>query len=165
MPRTSRNASSIDSPSTSGVASRTPRTSPCWPRCTPPSEGRRRSRGGRVDARASRPSPFGCRTPWPRSSPRARRLPRRSQDDPGGVRRPAARPTRRTSRRRRAGWSPPYEHMFARRHGGRQVSRRGSARRRQPRSRVARRGGNATGVSRRSRCGIGKTLLITGFFP
>ncbi len=56
---------------------RTRRTSRGSPRCTPRGAAGRRSRRGRAGAPAARPSPCGCRTPSPRSSPRARRRRRR----------------------------------------------------------------------------------------
>ena len=73
-PRTSRNASSIESPSTSGVVSSNTavhRLARLGVRGHPrPDHDRLRTEPARL---TRRPSPSGCRTPSPRSSPRARR--------------------------------------------------------------------------------------------
>ena len=75
IPRTSRNASSIDSPSTSGVVSpNTPNTARSPP-SRPSSAARPRRPAGTGAGPALRSWPCGCRTPWPRSSPPARPTP------------------------------------------------------------------------------------------
>ena len=61
-PRTSRNASSIESPSTSGVVSSNTRTPPCSPRSRPTCAAARRSPAGTGGARC-RP-PIAVRTPY-----------------------------------------------------------------------------------------------------
>ena len=69
---------------------------------------------GRAGAPPGRPSPSGCRTPSPRSSPRAPPRRRRSPGGRAGEGRRAARPTRRTSPRRRAGSSPQLTRTYVR---------------------------------------------------
>ena len=63
----------------------------------------------------ARPSPSGCRTPWPRSWPRARPRRRRSPGGRADGDRPVARPTRRTRRASACRIVAPvdHEHMFA----------------------------------------------------
>ena len=107
MPRTSRNASSIDRPSTRGVVSSKTAYSVLARLRVGRHPGRDDDRLGAEPARlAGRPSPCGRRRPSPRSSPRARHRRRRSRGGRAGGDRRAARPTRRTSPRRRAGSSP-----------------------------------------------------------
>ena len=107
-PRTSRNASSIDSPSTSGVVSskiaihRLARLArrPSIRGGTTTACGQRRARLPAAHRRAD-----AVRLA-PRSSPRARRRRRRSPAGRGAGRRRAARPRRRTRRGRHGGSSP-----------------------------------------------------------
>ena len=104
-PPTSRKASSIDRPSTSGVVSaNTSNTALARLACTPPSGARPRwpPRTQPAGLR-SRPSRCGRRKPWPRSWRRVPPPPRRSPAGRVGAGRLAARPTRRRRRGRRGG--------------------------------------------------------------
>ena len=102
-PETSRNASSIDSASTSGVvSSKTSNTARLASEYASVSR-RRRSGRGTTGAPPVRSSPSARRTPWPRSSRRARHRRRRRRVFRAGAGRRAARPTRRSCRGRRGG--------------------------------------------------------------
>ena len=79
IPRTSMNASSIDSPSTSGdVSSKISKTPLARLRVGAHPRAARRSRAGTAGAPGARPSPSAPRTPAPRRTPRARHRHRRS---------------------------------------------------------------------------------------
>ena len=114
-PPTSRNASSIDSPSTSGVVSSNTANTALLASEYADMRGRPRSLAGTAGGPARRPSPSARRTPSPRSWPRGRPPTRRSRAGREAEDRRAARPTRRTSRGRRAGsWLHPSRHRRSR---------------------------------------------------
>ena len=106
MPRTSRKASSIEIPSTSGrrvLEDREERLA----RSRVLGHARRHDeRLGQRRSACGPPSPCGRRRPSPRSSRPAPRRRRRSPASRAAAGRPAARPTRRTSPRQRGGSSP-----------------------------------------------------------
>ena len=103
-PRTSRNASSIDSPSTTGAdRSNTANTALLASLYADIRGGTTTARGHSRRACAPPIAVLHAATPWPRSSPRARPRRRRSPAGRAAADRPAARPTRRTSRGRRGG--------------------------------------------------------------
>ena len=114
IPRTSRNASSIEIPSTNGDATSKRRTRPCWLRYTPTSAEARLPPAGTTGGLGRRPSRCERRTPSPRSSRRAPRRRRRSPAGRAAVDRPAARPMRRTNPDRRAGSSPGVTRTYVR---------------------------------------------------
>ena len=113
-PPTSRNASSIDSASTSGVVcSNTSKTALLASEYADIRGGTTMACGHRL--RAWRP-PIAVRTPQgaPRSSRRARLPRRRSPGDRAAEDRPVARPTRRRHRGRHAGSSPRRSRTYVR---------------------------------------------------
>ena len=106
---------------------------------------------GTARAPGARPSRCARRTPWPRSSRRARRPRRRSPAGRAAADRRAARPTRRTRRGRRAGSSRRRTRTHVRTRLRRSARRRRSIACRRCRSKVSTNRARGTGCASRSR--------------